>query len=116
MKAIERIAPDVGWQPISFVNAYFIGHPGGPWALVDSGLPGREEQIFQAAEARFGAGSRPEAIYLTHGQPPGGDPDDARAFRPCGLGREIGGMLGGADLRAPDGTALSDRPLGLSAA
>ena len=67
MKAIERIAPDVGWQPISFVNAYLIGHPGGPWAVVDSGLPGREEQIFQAAEARFGAGTRPEAIYLTHG-------------------------------------------------
>lgn len=67
MKAIERIAPDVGWQPISFVNAYFIGHSGGPWVLVDSGLPGREDQIFQAAAARFGAGSRPEAIYLTHG-------------------------------------------------
>ncbi len=67
MKAIERIAPDVGWLPISFVNAYFVGHPGGPWGLIDAGLPGREEQIFQAAEARFGAGSRPEAIYLTHG-------------------------------------------------
>ncbi|CAN5387707.1 MBL fold metallo-hydrolase [soil metagenome] len=67
MKAIERIAPDVGWQPISFVNAYFVGHPGGPWALIDSGLPGRAEQIYSAAEARFGAGSRPAAIYLTHG-------------------------------------------------
>ncbi|MBA3544808.1 MAG: MBL fold metallo-hydrolase [Chthoniobacterales bacterium] len=67
MKAIERIAPDVGWQPISFVNAYFVGHSGGPWVLIDSGLPGRDEQIFQAAEARFGAGTRPEAIYLTHG-------------------------------------------------
>ena len=67
MKAIDRIAPDVGWQPISFVNAYFVGHPGGPWILVDAGLPGRAAQIFDAAEARFGAGSRPEAIYLTHG-------------------------------------------------
>ena len=67
MKAIERIAPDVGWQPISFVNAYFVGHPRGPWILVDAGLPGRAAQIFDAAEARFGAGSRPEAIYLTHG-------------------------------------------------
>ncbi|MBA3651540.1 MAG: MBL fold metallo-hydrolase [Chthoniobacterales bacterium] len=67
MKAIERIAPDVGWQPISFVNAYFLGRPGGSWALIDTGLPGRAEQIFDAAEARFGAGSRPEAIYLTHG-------------------------------------------------
>ena len=67
MKAIERIAPDVGWQPISFVNAYLVGHSGGPWALIDSGLPGRVGEIFDAAEARFGSGSRPEAIYLTHG-------------------------------------------------
>lgn len=67
MKAMERIAPDVGWQPISFVNAYFIGHHGGPWALVDTGLPGRAPQIIEAAEARFGGGARPEAIYLTHG-------------------------------------------------
>ncbi len=67
MKAIERIAPEVGWLPISFVNAYFVGHPGGPWALIDSGLPGRAGHIFEAAEARFGAGSAPAAIYLTHG-------------------------------------------------
>ena len=45
MKAIERIAPDVGWQPISFVNAYLVGHSGGPWALIDSGLPGRAERF-----------------------------------------------------------------------
>ncbi|MEO8438954.1 MAG: MBL fold metallo-hydrolase [Spartobacteria bacterium] len=67
MKAIERIAPDVGWQPISFVNAYLVGHSGGPWALIDTGLPGRSDQVSDAAEARFGAGTRPEAIYLTHG-------------------------------------------------
>ena len=67
MRAIGRVAPDVGWQPISFVNAYFVGHSGGPWALIDSGLPGRSKQIYDAAEARFGGGSRPEAIYLTHG-------------------------------------------------
>jgi glyoxylase-like metal-dependent hydrolase (beta-lactamase superfamily II) len=67
MKAIERIAPDVGWQAISFANIYFVGHPGEPWALIDSGLPGSAEQIFAAAEARFGGGARPEAIYLTHG-------------------------------------------------
>ena len=67
MKAIERIAPDVGWLPISFVNSYFVGHPGGPWVLIDSGLPGQATQIFAVAEARFGASSRPEAIYLTHG-------------------------------------------------
>ena len=67
MTAITRIAPDVGWLPVSFVNVYFIGRPGGSWVLVDAGLPGRAKQIFAAAEARFGAGAKPEAIILTHG-------------------------------------------------
>jgi glyoxylase-like metal-dependent hydrolase (beta-lactamase superfamily II) len=67
MRIIARIAPDVGWLSISFVNVYFIGRPGGAWVLVDTGLPGRANQILEAAEARFGAGTRPEAIILTHG-------------------------------------------------
>lgn len=67
MRTITRIAPDIGWLPISFVNVFFIGRSGGPWALVDAGLPGRASQILEAAEARFGAGTRPEAILLTHG-------------------------------------------------
>jgi glyoxylase-like metal-dependent hydrolase (beta-lactamase superfamily II) len=67
MRVITRIAPDVGWLPISFVNVYFVGQPGGAWILVDTGLPGRATQIAEAAEARFGAGARPEAIVLTHG-------------------------------------------------
>ena len=67
MTTITRIAPDVGWLPISFVNVYFVGRPGGSWLLVDAGLPGRANQIIEAAEARFGAGIAPEAIVLTHG-------------------------------------------------
>ncbi len=67
MTQVTRIAPDVGWLPVSFVNVYFLGRPGGSWVLVDAGLPGRAKQIFDAAEARFGVGSRPEAIILTHG-------------------------------------------------
>ncbi|HMJ04944.1 MAG TPA: MBL fold metallo-hydrolase [Chthoniobacterales bacterium] len=67
MTPITRIAPDVGWLPVSFVNVYFVGRPGGPWCLIDTGLPGRASQIFAAAEARFGAGAQPEAIILTHG-------------------------------------------------
>ena len=35
--------------------------------LVDAGLPGRANQIIEAAEARFGAGAPPESIVLTHG-------------------------------------------------
>ena len=67
MTPIRRIATDVGWLPISFVNAYFIGEAGRPWVLADTGLPGRAKQILAATEARFGVGARPEAIILTHG-------------------------------------------------
>lgn len=67
MTPITRIANDVGWLPISFVNAYFLGQPGEPWVLIDAGLPCRAAQIRRAAEARFGSDSRPEAIILTHG-------------------------------------------------
>src|SRR5438874_8632623 len=67
-RLITRIAPDVGWLPVSFANVYFVGRPGGKWVLIDAGLPGWAADIFAAAEARFGAGSRPEAIVLTHGR------------------------------------------------
>ncbi len=67
MRGIRRIAPDVGWLPISFANIYFLGRPGGPWVLVDTGLPGNARNIIAAAEARFGAGVKPETIILTHG-------------------------------------------------
>lgn len=67
MSTISRIAPDVGWLPVSFANVYFIGRPGGAWWLIDAGLPGWGRQIFAAAEARFGSGAKPEGIILTHG-------------------------------------------------
>jgi len=67
MKPIVRIAPDVGWLPVSFSNVYFIGRPGSKWVLIDAGPPGCASEIVEAAEARFGTGSRPEAILLTHG-------------------------------------------------
>ena len=64
---MKEIAPGVAWTCTSFVNLYFIGEPGGPWALVDTGLPFFGAKIRAAADARFGPGSRPEAIFLTHG-------------------------------------------------
>lgn len=67
MRLVTRIAPDVGWLPISFVNVYFIGTPGEPWVLVDTGLPGSAPKIIESAKARFGGGVAPEAIVLTHG-------------------------------------------------
>jgi glyoxylase-like metal-dependent hydrolase (beta-lactamase superfamily II) len=66
-RLITRIAPDVGWLPVSFTSVYFLGRPGGRWIVVDTGFPDRAREILAAAEARFGSGSAPEAIVLTHG-------------------------------------------------
>lgn len=65
--ASHDVAPGVVRVPTIFVNAYLAGAPGGRWVLVDTGLPGAHAWIRQAAEARHGAGARPEAIILTHG-------------------------------------------------
>lgn len=64
---VVEIASGVGVLPVSIANVYFVGAAGGPWALVDTGLPGKAEAIRAAAESRYGAGARPEAIFLTHG-------------------------------------------------
>ena len=55
------------------VNLYLLGDAAadsgssGRWVLVDTGLPGAADRIVKAAESRFGAGTRPEAIVMTHG-------------------------------------------------
>ncbi|WP_420456520.1 MBL fold metallo-hydrolase [Rubrivirga sp.] len=60
------VADDVVRVPIFFVNAYLVGPPGGPWVLVDTGLPGAAGWIRRAAEAHHGD-VPPQAIVLTHG-------------------------------------------------
>lgn len=64
---MDLIAPGIACVPTSFVNSYLLGEPGGPWALVDTGIPGFAWKIKAAAEERFGRDSRPVAIFLTHG-------------------------------------------------
>jgi glyoxylase-like metal-dependent hydrolase (beta-lactamase superfamily II) len=64
---LTEVAPGVARLAASIANAYFVGKPGGSWILVDTGMPGYEEEIRKAAEARFGEGARPAAIVLTHG-------------------------------------------------
>ncbi len=61
------VTTDVSRLPIFFVNAYFVEVADGRWILVDTGLPGAAGWVRRAAEARFGAKTRPEAIVLTHG-------------------------------------------------
>lgn len=63
--AFEAIATGVARLEIGFVNVYAVGQPGGPWVLVDTGLPRAGALVRRAARQRFGAG--PRAIVLTHG-------------------------------------------------
>jgi Zn-dependent hydrolases, including glyoxylases len=61
-------APDVAAYTVQIVNVCLIGKPlSGEWVLVDAGMPGSAETIISAAEERFGEGSRPACIVLTHG-------------------------------------------------
>ena len=78
LEARERLASneplplldDLAYLCTVMVNLYFVGPPDAgdrQWVLVDAGMPGSADQIIRAAEARFGHGSRPSAIILTHG-------------------------------------------------
>ena len=51
---------------IGFVNVFFVDGQDG-WVLVDAGLPKTGWLIRRAAEQRYGEGTRPQAIVLTHG-------------------------------------------------
>src|ERR1035438_2355603 len=60
--AVEEMTPGVARLRTLIANIYLVGRPGGPWVLVDTGTPGNAERIRDAAELRFGRGTRPEAI------------------------------------------------------
>jgi glyoxylase-like metal-dependent hydrolase (beta-lactamase superfamily II) len=65
-----QVAPDVRCLQTQIVNCYLVGEPGAgdrQWALVDAGMYGSAWKIEAAARRRFGEGSRPAAIILTHG-------------------------------------------------
>jgi glyoxylase-like metal-dependent hydrolase (beta-lactamase superfamily II) len=64
------VGDDVAYLRTVMVNVFFVGPPGAgdrEWVLVDAGMSGWADHIAQAAEKRFGTGSRPAAIVLTHG-------------------------------------------------
>ncbi|MBC8104019.1 MAG: SDR family NAD(P)-dependent oxidoreductase [Cytophagales bacterium] len=65
--SIETVAPGVAYLTTVFVNTYFVGEPGGPWVLVDTGLPPFAAAVRRAASERYGPDARPAAIILTHG-------------------------------------------------
>ena len=66
----HEIAADLAYRRLIMVNVVFFGLPqcgDRNWVLIDTGVAGTKSLIKRAAEARFGAGSRPSAIILTHG-------------------------------------------------
>jgi glyoxylase-like metal-dependent hydrolase (beta-lactamase superfamily II) len=66
--ALHEVAPDLAGLRQVMVNVYFLGTPGSSeWSLVDAGLGGSYTPILREAEKRFGPGTRPKNILLTHG-------------------------------------------------
>ncbi len=68
----ELIAPGVyrvaTGHGLTGANVYLVRSRAG-WALIDTAWPHRGQLIRAAAEAVFGAGTRPDAIVLTHIHP-----------------------------------------------
>lgn len=63
-----EVTNDVFYYTDQIVNISFIGFPEtGDWVLVDTGLPYAANEIKTVVKERFGAGSRPKCIILTHG-------------------------------------------------
>lgn len=66
----HEVAPDLAYRRLGLVNVVFVGGAGAAdreWVLIDAGLLGTASLIREAAMARFGEGSRPAAIIMTHG-------------------------------------------------
>lgn len=68
--SITNVAADLVRVPQSIVNLYFYGEAQAEdrsWVLIDAGVWPSRGTIIRAATERFGPGSRPSAIVLTHG-------------------------------------------------
>lgn len=64
----REVRKDVHYYTNQIVNVIMIGDPAlGDWVLVDAGMPHSGKKLVDVAEKRFGKGSRPKAILLTHG-------------------------------------------------
>lgn len=66
----SEVCVDLACKRLAIVNVAFFGRPDAGdrgWVLIDAGLFGTAGFIASAAEERFGAGSRPAAIVMTHG-------------------------------------------------
>lgn len=63
-----EVLPDLLCHTVQIVNIALVGKPDADsFVLIDAGMPGSADEIIGVIEKRFGSGSRPEAILLTHG-------------------------------------------------
>lgn len=62
-----QVLDDVFYYTNQIVNIIMIGLPTDKWVLIDAGMPGSGKTIIEVAEKRFGVGTVPECIVLTHG-------------------------------------------------
>ncbi len=63
----DEVLPDILILKFTIVNAFIIRMAEKKWVLIDTGLENSYEYIMMETEERFGEGSRPESIVLTHG-------------------------------------------------
>lgn len=63
-----EVLPDLYCYTVQIVNIVMAGEPAsGDFVLIDAGMPESADSIITAVESRFGKGSQPRAIILTHG-------------------------------------------------
>ncbi len=65
--SFEDIGPDIYGLRVLIVNVYAISRENSDWILIDCGLPHFHDKIHRWTEERFGRGSSPSSIVLTHG-------------------------------------------------
>ncbi|KMY43236.1 metallo-beta-lactamase family protein [Bacillus sp. FJAT-27916] len=63
-----EVKEDIYVLNTQIVNVILVGQPNQEdFVLVDAGMPKADDEIIEAVEKRFGEGSKPKAIILTHG-------------------------------------------------
>lgn len=63
-----EVLPDLYCFTVQIANIVFVGRRHeDSFVLIDTGTPYSSEKIIKEVESRFGPGSKPEAIILTHG-------------------------------------------------
>lgn len=62
-----QVREDILVLQFTIVTACIVNDSNNKWVLVDTGLENSADFILESAEKKFGKGSRPQAIILTHG-------------------------------------------------